>query len=158
MQERISPIDELLVDQFIELPRYSIIFTSIKIRGISLNDIAEKLGYPKSSVHYVLKKLLRAGLITKFRGLDARRAYYFFTIRGLRVYRLLLERLISLLPKREVYVEGKGKISGFKESEAFNKLSKYVANPEELFRKMNYVKIEYKGENYWVKLGNSKPP
>lgn len=153
MEDRIIPIDEMLVDQLLELPKYSKIFTSIRVKGISLNELSKKIGYPKSSIYYVLKKLMRAGIITKFEGLNAKIPLYLFTLRGLRVYRLLIEKILENVPREKLQVRGRGDIEALKYEEALKALSKYVVDPIEALEKLSYEKVIYEGEAFWVKVG-----
>ena len=156
MSGRVNVIDELLLDQLVDMPHYSRVFMSVEIKGVNLKRITEKVKMPKSSVHSILKRFVRAGLLSEVRGLDGRYKFYFYTLRGLRLNSLLSERIIEMIPKVKIYLAGRGEVEAFANDKALQTLSRYVPDPEGFLIKRGYTLVQVGSTFYWVKTSSSK--
>ena len=67
------------------------IFKAIAEGPIYAGELKRRLGVASGTVHYHLKRLVEAGLVTAYRGIDGRRRFYVLTQRGMKVLEKIRE-------------------------------------------------------------------
>jgi len=85
--------EELMITQFLVKPSYSKVLIAIGSTKGNFSTIVKYVKLPKSSVHNIIKRLVREGLVIESKGIDARMRFYKLTEKGEIIYKAILRRI-----------------------------------------------------------------